>query len=96
MYAVVVSFTLKPGAAKTFMPLMYENAQASLRDEPGCHQFDVATNVDTPDEVFLYELYTDASAFESHLTTPHFISFDAAAADFIATKTVSTYNKVVQ
>lgn len=96
MFAVVVTFTLKSGTAQEFMPLMYENAATSLRDEPGCHQFDVATNPEQPNEVFLYELYTDASAFESHKATPHFLGFDAATADMIVAKNVSTYAKVVQ
>lgn len=96
MFAVIVTFTLKPGAMQAFMPLMTENAATSLSVEPGCHQFDVATDTARPDEVFLYELYTDAGAFEAHLATDHFIAFDAAVADHIATKDVKTYSKVIQ
>lgn len=96
MFAVVVTFALKPGTATDFMPLMYQNAAASLRDEPGCHQFDVATNETKPDEVFLYELYTDALAFEAHKQTAHFLSFDAISAEYVTDKKVATYSKVVQ
>ena len=96
MFAVIVTFTLKPGAMQAFMPLITENAATSLRVEPGCHQFDVATDPARPDDVFLYELYTDASAFEAHLATEHFIAFDAAVAEHIAAKDVKTYSRVIQ
>ena len=96
MFAVVVEFTLKHGSWDDFMPLMYENAATSLREEPGCHQFDVATNPEKPQEVFLYELYTDALAFETHKNMPHFMSFDALSAGYVADKKVMTFAKVVQ
>ncbi|MDX8350587.1 putative quinol monooxygenase [Cognatiyoonia sp. IB215446] len=96
MYAVCVTLTLKPGKATEFMPLMLENAQLSLRDEPDCHQFDVATNSHDPDAVFLYELYTDSAAFDAHLTSAHFRAFDTATHNLIAEKTVHTWDRVTQ
>lgn len=94
MFAVVVTFQIKPDRFDAFMPLMLENARSSLRDEEGCHQFDVCTDPDHPGEVFLYELYTDAAAFEVHKTMPHFRAFDSATADMIAGKIVHTYGEV--
>ena len=91
MYAVVVTFTLKPGTLHTFLPRMIENAQSSLRDEPDCHRFDVFTDPGRSDEVFLYELYTDRAGFEAHLATAHFQSFDAFAAQFVTGKAVQTF-----
>ncbi|MEL6701373.1 MAG: antibiotic biosynthesis monooxygenase, partial [Pseudomonadota bacterium] len=64
MYAVTVTFQIKPGQMAAFMPLMQANARTSLAAEPECHQFDIATDPARPDEVFLYELYTDAAAFD--------------------------------
>lgn len=96
MFVVVVVFHLHPGTTTTFLPLMYENAAASLREEEGCHQFDVATDPERPDEVFLYELYSDEGAFANHLKASHFLQFNAATIDMIAGKTVTTYRNVVQ
>lgn len=96
MFAVVVIFTLAPGTRADFMPLMQENARMSLEAEPGCRQFDIATDTDRPDEVFLYEIYDDAKAFEVHLASDHFASFSAATAAMIAAKTVRTYRQVIQ
>jgi quinol monooxygenase YgiN len=79
-----------------FLPLMRDNAATSLRDETGCHLFDIATDPGRPDEVFLYELYTDAEAFRLHLLSAHFAAFDAAVSDMIAQKDVRTYAEVIR
>ena len=94
-FAVVVTFQIKPGQMAAFMPLMEQNAATSLALEPGCHQFDVATDAARPDEVFLYEIYTDAGAFEAHLASAHFKAFDAAVSPMIADKVVKTYARVI-
>lgn len=94
MFAVVVTFTLKPGQRDVFMPLMLENALVSKCDESDCRRFDVCTDPASPDTVLLYELYNDAAAFQAHLDTAHFKDFDAAAAPLIAEKRVLTFSEV--
>ncbi|WP_421982012.1 putative quinol monooxygenase [Roseibium sp.] len=94
MFAVTVRFEIRDGMFETFMPLMLDNAKASLQEEPGCHQFDVCTDPGRPGEVFLYEIYNDAEAFQVHLKTPHFLAFDAQVSTMIADKSVATYSKV--
>ncbi|MBO6508518.1 MAG: antibiotic biosynthesis monooxygenase [Roseibium sp.] len=94
MYAVTVLFKIKEGRQDEFLPLMIKNARLSLKDEPGCSRFDVCTDPARPDEVFLYEIYDDAAAFQVHLKTPHFLSFDKQVAGMIADKTVWTYSEV--
>lgn len=96
MYAVCVTFQMRPGTAVNFMPLMLENAKTSLQDEPGCRQFDVLTDANKPNVVFLYELYTDRAAFDAHLASAHFKIFDNAVSSMIAQKEVHTWNKVSQ
>lgn len=95
MYAVVVSFQIIPAQMDGFLPLMLENARISLADEPGCERFDVCTDPAHPNEVFLYELYKDRAAFDQHLHSEHFMSFDEKVAGMIEEKTISTYARVV-
>ena len=94
MYVVTVTFALNPGHAADFLPLMRRNAARSLADEPGCHQFDVCTDPEAPDTVFLYELYTDRAAFDAHLQADHFKSFDSTTRDMVSSKQVRTYQRV--
>ena len=95
-YAVVVTFKIKPDQYSAFLPLMHANARASVTVEDGCHQFDVATDPDHPNEVFLYEIYEDRAAFDAHLASSHFKDFDERVADMIAAKDVRTYAQVTQ
>lgn len=94
-FAVVVTFQIRPEHLETFMPLMLENARTSLREEVGCRQFDVATDPETPGEVFLYETYDDKAAFQIHLASTHFTRFDRAVAEMVAHKHVRTYREVI-
>lgn len=94
MYAVTVTFTIAPDRMQDFLPLMLANAETSLADEPGCRQFDVCTDPDLPDQLFLYEIYDDRAAFDAHLQSDHFRSFDAQVAGMIADKAVRCWAEV--
>lgn len=96
MYAVVAEFEIAEGQMETFLPLMHINAKASFHEENGCQQFDVLCDPARPNSVLLYEIYTDAEAFQAHLATPHFKRFDAAVAALIVKKSVRTFSEVTQ
>lgn len=91
MFVVTVSFRIRPGGHDRFVELVTENAEASLRDETGCRRFDICLSDVRAGEVFLYELYDDAEAFEVHKTTPHYLDFSAATAELVEDKKVLTY-----
>ena len=94
MFAVIVELKIKPGQSDAFMPLMRANAAASLREEPGCRQFDVCLDEDAASRVWLYEVYDDAAAFQAHLKTAHFKEFDESTTEMISDKRVSTAARV--
>ena len=91
MFVVAVTFRLHAARADAFLAAVQENARLSLEEEPDCHRFDVAVGESGPETVFLYELYTDRAAFDEHLASAHFKSFDAKVADWIESKDVQTY-----
>lgn len=88
LFGLLVEFGIAPGAMARFLPLMLENASLSLRDEPGCRQFDVLTAADDPDRIVLYQIYDDAQAFDAHLASAHFKRFAAATAEMIASRSI--------
>ena len=90
----IVDFEINLEQIDAFLPLMRENASASARDEPGCRQFDVCYDPDHPGHVFLYEVYDDRAAFDAHLSTPHFKSFDAATVGMIRSKKVRALTRL--
>lgn len=94
-FAITVDFELVDGARQEFLRLVEENAAASVRNEPGCSRFDVLTfrnSAENHDRVFLYEIYDDRAAFEAHVRTPHFKSFDAATKSMVRKKTVVEFD----
>ncbi|SFR33054.1 Quinol monooxygenase YgiN [Yoonia tamlensis] len=96
MFVVTVQFQIAPTHEIEFLAHMRQNAAQSLGAEPGCHQFDVCTDPARPCEVFLYEVYEDAQAFQDHLHSAHFKAFDAVVADMVLSKQVATFAEVWQ
>ncbi|NQZ31444.1 MAG: antibiotic biosynthesis monooxygenase [Oceanospirillaceae bacterium] len=96
MFAVVVNFTLKAESQNEFMQLILANATTSLESEANCHQFDVCSTIDRPNEVFLYELYADGIAFDTHLASEHFKRFASETEHMVQAKEIRLYPSVVQ
>ena len=96
MYVVTVHFTIDLTRFDTFMELMHQQADNSIRLEEGCHQFDVVTDPSKPGEVFLYELYTDRAAFDTHLESEHFFRFFNTTEPVVLTKTVFNWTTCYQ
>ena len=88
-FAILVAFDLQHGAAAAFLPLVAANAARSVSCEPGCLRFDVLTPAGETDRILLYEIYADPPAFDAHLASEHYRSFDAATRHLVARKTVT-------
>ncbi len=94
MFIVVVFFEAKAAHVADFKEAIMINAKASVDDEPGCRQFDVAQEPDDESSFFLYEIYDDEDAFKAHVATPHFKWFDKLSAPWVKDKKVLTYGLV--
>ncbi len=87
-FAIFVTIKLKPGTADGFRPLILENAEAAVRDEEDCLQFQVLTAEGDPETYFFYEVYTDAEGLEKHRETPHYQKYVAATEDMIEDRAI--------
>ena len=79
MFSQTVQLEVRPELREDFLADIAANAEASVRDEPGCLRFDVSAVEGYPNRFMFYELYTDSAAFEAHRTAPHFAVWRAAA-----------------
>ena len=79
MLSLVVQMEARPGSREEFLAGMTANAEASVRDEPGCLRFDVCTVEGDENRFLLYELYADAEAFAAHKQAPHFLAWREVA-----------------
>ena len=60
MFNLVVQVEVQPDRRDEFLAGISANAEASVRDEPGCLRFDVCSVAADPNRFLYYELYTDA------------------------------------
>jgi (4S)-4-hydroxy-5-phosphonooxypentane-2,3-dione isomerase len=79
MFSLVAQMEVRPGRREEFLAGMAANAEASVRDEPGCLRFDLCSVDGDENRFLLYELYADAEAFAAHKTTPHFAQWRTVA-----------------
>jgi autoinducer 2-degrading protein len=84
MFSLVVQMEVRPGRREDFLAGMTANAEATVRDEPGCLRFDVSEVAGDENRFFLYELYADAAAFEAHKASPHFAQWRGIAEQVVA------------
>ena len=94
MLAVCVDFEIDPVSLDTVLALMQKNASVSLANETGCHQFDITQDPQNPTKLFLYELYEDAAAFETHKQARHYLEFNDAIRGMITAKSVRLLQKI--
>jgi (4S)-4-hydroxy-5-phosphonooxypentane-2,3-dione isomerase len=93
MVCLTVRFVVVTGAMAKFLPLMRKQAETSAAAEPGCLRFEVWTDPDRPDQVWLHEVYADRAALEAHLQSDHFHAFDAAVTPMVAAKAVEMWTR---
>ena len=66
-----VYLEINPADMPKFMEAIKENGANSVK-EPGCRTFNIHVSAKDPNHVFLYEVYDNAAALDSHRQTPHF------------------------
>ena len=88
-FVLIVEFQVKPECLERFNQAIAVNAKASVRDEPGCRQFDVLHNQDDANHIVLYEVYDSEAAFrDDHMKRSHTQSFLALAKELVTKQTV--------
>jgi autoinducer 2-degrading protein len=84
VFSLVVQMEVRPGRREEFLAGMAANAEAAVRDEPGCLRFDVCSVEGDENRFVLYELYADAEAFAAHKASPHFREWRVVAERVLA------------
>ena len=84
MYVLMVKIQVQPDQREEFIEAMLEDARGSVRDEPGCLRFDVLQDESDANRLYLYEVYRDRAAFESHQQAPHLLRWRERVKDWYA------------
>jgi autoinducer 2-degrading protein len=95
VYVVSVLFEIKQEHFQDFKLAVIQQASNSLDKEPGCQRFDVCESCDdNSNQIYLYEIYTNETAFQFHLKSTHFKVFDALVTPWLESKSVSVWGQV--
>lgn len=93
MFVIVAIFRIAAGKTDAFAELIDQQARNSLKHEPDCHYFDVCQDETDPNQFVLYEIYSDALAFDTHRTYPHYKEFQSAVASMVVERKVLRLNR---
>ena len=82
LFINAVFLDINPADMPKFMEAIKENGAASVK-EPGCRTFNIHVSAKDPNQVFLYEVYDNAAALDSHRQTAHFKKYAATTKDMV-------------
>src|SRR5260370_27416615 len=92
-YVNAVDLGIVPEHRETFLAAIKENGAATVK-EPGCQRFDILVLASNPNHVFLYEVYDNEAALQSHRNTDHFKKYAATTANMVAKREVRAMSPV--
>lgn len=79
-----VDIDVVPGQVDAYLAALKENGAAAVKEEPGCHEFNITVSQKDPNHVFIFEVYENTAAFEAHRATAHFKKYAATTKDMVA------------
>lgn len=94
MFVVVVEFTVQTEFIDRFLERVMQQARDSLKLEVDCHVFDVSICTERGNLVFLYEVYSDKTAFDAHLASAHFREFNNTVQEWVSDRQLSTFERL--
>lgn len=73
MHCIIVKTTIKPESRDLFLRTIQHNATASVLNETNCFVFDIIEDQEEENTFYLYEIYSDKEALQTHKTTEHYL-----------------------
>lgn len=81
MITVLARFEMQKGKEEMALQALARMGDAVKADEPGCLIYSVTRGQVNLQEIYVYELYRDRDAFDSHRKTAHMRDMQAAFDD---------------
>jgi (4S)-4-hydroxy-5-phosphonooxypentane-2,3-dione isomerase len=93
-YINAVEIDVVPGQIENYLAAIREVGAATLKTEPGCGEFDITVSQKDPNRLFIFEVYDNADAFDTHLKSDHYKKYAAAAKDIVAKREVHPLSSI--
>lgn len=74
---------IDPGQLEQYKAILKEEAETSVRIEPGVLTLYAVSEKDNPTHFTILEIYADSAAYKAHLKTPHFLKYKTSTKDMV-------------
>jgi quinol monooxygenase YgiN len=85
-YIRIAELEIDPAQLDSFNLAVKESIETAIRVEPGVLVLYAVFEKDNPTRVRVFEVYTDADAYKTHLETPHFRKFRAVTEKIVVSR----------
>jgi quinol monooxygenase YgiN len=85
-YIRIAELEIDPAQLANFHAAIKESVETAVRVEPGVLALYAVSGKDDPARIRVFEIYTDADAYKTHLETPHFKKFRATTAAMVKSR----------
>lgn len=79
----IAEIEVDPNYLNEYLAILKEEAEASVRLEPGVIAIYPMFQKENPTEIRILEIYADTAAYESHLQTPHFKQYKTTTLNMV-------------
>jgi len=83
MIVRISEIQIHPNSIAEYKAILKEEAEASVRLEPGVIAIFPMSQKENPTEVRILEIYASREAYEAHLQTPHFQKYKTATLEMV-------------
>lgn len=79
----IAEIEIEPSHLNEYIAILKEEAEASVRLEPGVISIYPMFQKEHPTQIRILEIYADEEAYKTHLQTPHFKHYKSATATMV-------------
>jgi quinol monooxygenase YgiN len=93
MFVATVTMEVDYEYQAMFHNAAMKQAEVTLDREVGCMQFDVSFYPNRKSICFMYQVYETQAAYDHHLMSDHYITFDQITAPWVASRKVEIWDR---
>jgi (4S)-4-hydroxy-5-phosphonooxypentane-2,3-dione isomerase len=93
LYINAVDIDVVPGQIDNYLAALKEDGAATVH-EPVCHEFNITVSQKDPNHVFIFEVYDDDAALNTHRQADYFKKYMETTKDMVAKRNVRPLSSV--
>jgi quinol monooxygenase YgiN len=91
----IAEIEIDPQQVSAYLAALREEISASVRLEPGVLSLSAVSVKDHPEQVRIFEIYADQTAYENHLQSPPFKKYKALTKGMVRALRLTETNPII-